>query len=248
MNKNICLLIFTLLSCFNVKSQEVLLQGLKYWENFYGTHPNNASIPATYNFYYSRSASTPVGNHISRIDTNTEQLISDGCTQTAQGAYLGEEYLLMTAAAIVTYPRFREVWTIGGPGMNCRTPSIHIPVTNAANNLLNAANNWSNPATWDINAIPDFNSVPAVFINRPVNLDASLSLGSDKTIYIKNGGALTIQPGQTVTCNTEVYAEPGSLFQNDGQLNSGGRILGSLTNRGVLSPVNTLGALTITGD
>lgn len=230
------------------KSQDVMLQSVKYWENYYGTHPINASIPATYNFYYSASASTPVGNHISRIDTNTGQLISDGCTQTAQGAYLGEEYLLMTAAAIVTYPRFREVWTIGGPGMNCRTPSIHIPVPNAANNLLNAANNWSNPATWDINAVPDFNSVPAVFINRPINLDASLSLGSDKTIYIKNGGALTIQPGQTFTCNTEVYAEPGSLFQNDGQLNGGGRIRGSLTNRGVLSPGNTVGALNITGD
>ncbi len=230
------------------KSQDVMLQSVKYWENYYGTHPINASIPATYNFYYSRSASTPVGNHISRIDTNTGQLISDGCTQTAQGAYLGEEYLLMTAATIVTYPRFREVWTIGGPGTNCRTPSIHIPVPNAANNLLNAANNWSNPATWDINAVPDFNSVPAVFINRPINLDASLSLGSDKTIYIKNGGALTIQPGQTFTCNTEVYAEPGSLFQNDGQLNGGGRIRGSLTNRGVLSPGNTVGALNITGD
>lgn len=230
------------------KSQDVMLQSVKYWENYYGTHPINASIPATYNFYYSASASTPVGNHISRIDTNTGQLISDGCTQTAQGAYLGEEYLLMTAAAIVTYPRFREVWTIGGPGMNCRTPSIHIPVPNAANNLLNAANNWSNPATWDINAVPDFNSVPAVFINRPINLDASLSLGSDKTIYIKNGGALTIQTGQTFTCNTEVYAEPGSLFQNDGQLNGGGRIRGSLTNRGVLSPGNTVGALNITGD
>ncbi len=237
-----------LLFCNQAKSQDVMLQGVKYWENYYGTHPINASIPATYNFYYSASATTPVGNHISRIDTNTGQLISDGCTQTAQGAYLGEEYLLMTAAAIVTYPRFREVWTIGGPGMNCRTPSIHIPVPNAANNLLNAANNWSDPATWDINAVPDFNTVPAVFINRPINLDASLSLGSDKTLYIKNGGALTIQPGHTFTCNTEIYAETGSLFQNDGQLNGGGRIRGSLTNRGVLSPGNTVGTLNITSD
>lgn len=248
MKLNLRLLMVVFLFGSQAKSQDVMLQSVKYWENYYGTHPINASIPATYNFYYSASASTPVGNHISRIDTNTGQLISDGCTQTAQGAYLGEEYLLMTAAAIVTYPRFREVWTIGGPGMNCRTPSIHIPVPNAANNLLNAANNWSNPATWDINAVPDFNSVPAVFINRPINLDASLSLGSDKTIYIKNGGALTIQPGQTFTCNTEVYAEPGSLFQNDGQLNGGGRIRGSLTNRGVLSPGNTVGTFNITGD
>lgn len=226
-----------------------MLQGLKFWENIYGTHPNNSSIPATYNYYYSRSASTPVANHIFRLDTNTGQMITDGCTQTAQGAYLGEEYLIMTAAGIVTYPRFREVWTISGDSYTCHGSSqVHIPVTNAANNFLSSSNNWSNPGTWDINAVPDYNIVPAVFINRPVNLDINLTLGSDKTIYIRSGGELSIQPGQTLNSNTIIYAEAGALFQNDGQFNSGVRVQGSLTNRGILSPGNAVGTFTIDGN
>ena len=137
------------------KSQDVMLQSVKYWENYYGTHRSTLQFLPRIIFTIRICLNTGRQSHF-RIDTNTGQLISDGCTQTAQGAYLGEEYLLMTAAAIIFIPGSGEVWTIGGPGMNCRTPSIHIPVPNAANNLLDTANNWSNPATWDINAVPDF--------------------------------------------------------------------------------------------
>jgi hypothetical protein len=110
-----------------------------------------------------------------------------------------------------------------------------------------SANSWSQASTWIANQVPDIPSSPAVVITKATQIDQDLNFINDHWLVLASGSSI-IAAGKIVINNALIKVYDAASFENFGTISGNGQVLGTFTNSGILSPGNSPGKFTITGN
>jgi Secretion system C-terminal sorting domain len=176
-------------------------------------------------------------NRIYKLDATTGLLTAEGCIFAGNSLY----------GACVCYLQgtyFRRVTPPCDPtpcGGDLPLPGM--PLTNTNNSSVA----WSQAGTWIANQVPDAATAAAIVLNKATQIDAALHFFPNHWLVVANGSS-TILAGTTVTNNSMIQVYPAATLENRGTLKGSGKVFGSLVNSGILSPGNSPGKFTITGN
>ncbi len=179
-----------------------------------------------------------------KLDETTGQLKSATCIY---GGIIGDpESLDFYCACYLDGTYFRRVSPATCPVSEpCGdlSPIPQLPITD--NN--SSSSNWSASSTWVGNYHPDFATALAIVVTKSSQIDMDISFSKDHWV-IFTGGISTISAGRKLTCNSTIQVYPGAQLENFGTINGTGQVFGNFTNSGTISPGNSPGNFTITGN
>jgi Secretion system C-terminal sorting domain len=222
---SICVVFFTIITSAQTCPE---IEGYSPITIRFGINESNfPTIPLYWNRFY-------------KVDPLTGILNPQSCT------YTGDPNLTSVAlcACIVQGAWFRRVTDVCDPtpcGGDVSLPVL--PITNPNT----PANSWSQGSAWLASQIPDVSSSIAVMITKDMLIDADVNLSKGHWL-IFNAGNSSILTGQTVTDNSVIQVFLPAQLENFGTIKGSGQIIGSLTNSGTISPGNSPGKITITGN
>ena len=229
MKKIISFIIITFLACVGYAQPCSVVDGLKPIQLIYAFNGNNPEttfpmIPSNWNRFY-------------KLDGITGELIADGCAFPCCP-------FIAVCVCFVQGVRFRSVT----PPCNtdpCGTLPANstMPITD----VKNTGSTWSQGSSWAGGRVPIISSSPAVVISKSLQIDANLTLPADHWLIL-TAGSTTLMSGQTITNNSQLRIYPAANFQNFGVLKGTGQVWGNFTNSGTLSPGNSPGKFSITGN
>lgn len=149
----------------------------------------------------------------------------------------GDEELYAYSSGYYPTPVYRQVnfWCHGN--YECPNVNQHVPTTNPNN----PSNNWSSSLTWIDNAVPSA-SESTILLTKTTNLNINLSLSGQ--LLISSTGSAIVAAGVIIS-NPDMLVRTNGLLQNNGTLKGIGKIDGSLTNNGTISPGNPIGSFAI---
>jgi hypothetical protein len=163
--------------------------------------------------------------------------VATGNLWDIQNSIYGQEGFGAIGVGYDPTPVYRKVNFWCTPTYICPDINQHVPTTN----LANASNNWSSPSTWIDNTVPS-TSETTILLTKTTNLDVNLiQLGQ---LLISNTGGAIIAPNVIFT-SPKILVRINGLLQNNGTLTGIGKILGSLSNNGIIAPGNSPGLFEI---
>ena len=229
MKKIITFIIITCFACVGYAQPCGEIEAVKPIQMIYslsGGKPGTSypMIPSNWNRFY-------------KLNETTGELIADGCTFPCCP-------LIGVCVCFVQGVRFRSVTP------SCNTdPCGTLPAnsTMPITDVNNTGNTWSQSSTWAGGQVPIIASSPAVVISKSLQIDANLILPADHWLILTAGNT-TLGSGQTITNNSQLRIYPAAGFENFGTLKGTGQVWGNFTNSGTLSPGNSPGKFTITGN
>ncbi|MEO5890959.1 MAG: T9SS type A sorting domain-containing protein [Ferruginibacter sp.] len=209
--------------------QGVTPVSVRFATNAYGYPESNfPTIPLYWNRFY-------------KLNELTGRLNPVTCS------YTGDPNLheLAYCACILAGTYFRKV-TDGCDATPCGGDVDSIPALPKTNDS-SIANKWSQNASWTANQVPDILASLSVLITKPMQLDTDLNFPKDHWLII-SGGNSAIPADKIITVNSVIQIYQAAQLENFGTLKGSGEIVGNLQNSGTLSPGNSPGKFTITGN
>ncbi len=201
---------------------------LRFGTNAYGYPESNLpTVPLYWNRFY-------------KLDELTGNLVPQTCS------YTGDPNLheFAACACFLTGTYFRKV-TDACDATPCGG-DVNLPQLPRTNNS-NSSSSWSQSATWISNQVPDVSSALSILVTKSTLFDADLSFSEGHWLILSSGNSHIIS-GNTVTTNSVIQLYDAAQLENFGTLKGYGQVMGSLINSGTLSPGNSPGKFTITGN
>jgi hypothetical protein len=96
--------------------------------------------------------------------------------------------------------------------------SFDISITVGGDIISVQNGNWSNPATWNVNAVPNLGDIATILNGNIVTVDVTNAVCSNLNIGSTNSGTITMTNGGTLICagivletSTKTFT-PGALL------------------------------------